>query len=121
MAPNQFLKAAHEAARKGARGQSVKMGDFEIDCSERTVLVRGRRVELSPAEFDLLVFLAAHPKNMVTPRTMLKTAWEGSGLRQSEFLRVLLSLQKKLDEQGSTHHYIRTEPCVFYRFDPVAS
>ncbi len=52
---------------------------------------------------------------------MLKTALESSGLREAEFLRVLLSLQKKLDAEGTAHHYIRTESCVIYRFDPIAS
>jgi DNA-binding winged helix-turn-helix (wHTH) protein len=82
-----------------------------------------RELQLSSEEeFDLLVFLAGHPKRLVTPRTRLATNWTGSALRQAEFMRVLQPLRKKLDAEGdSTQHYIQTEPWILYRFDPGPS
>ena len=53
---------------------------------------------------------------MVTPHTLLATHWKWQ-TRQVEFLRAMLSLRTKLDEAGCGH-CIRTEPWIFYRFDP---
>ncbi|HXZ78391.1 MAG TPA: winged helix-turn-helix domain-containing protein [Terriglobales bacterium] len=98
----------------------IDVGDFHIDLSARTATVRGRELRLTPEEFDLLMFLTSHPKKLVTPSTLLSTNWNRKGVQHAEFLRVLLSLRRKLEEDGP-QHYIRTEPWVLYRFDPVAS
>jgi two-component system KDP operon response regulator KdpE len=101
--------------------ETIAAGDFRIDLENRTASLRGRPLPLTAEEFDLLMFLIDHPRKLVTQQTRLATNWAGRGLRQTEFLRVLLSLQKKLGSESSAQHYIRTEPWVFYRFDPGAS
>ena len=101
--------------------ETIAAGDFRIDLENRTATLRGRPLQLTGEEFDLLMFLIDHPRKLVTQQTRLATNWAGHGLRQTEFLRVLLSLRKKLDSEGSSQHYIRTEPWVLYRFDPGAS
>jgi two-component system KDP operon response regulator KdpE len=99
----------------------IESGDFKIDLVERTVTLRGQELRLASEEFDVLVFLAGHPQNVVTPRTVLATSWPTSQLRQTEFLRALISLRNKLDIAGPDQHYLRTEPFVIYRFDPTSS
>ena len=44
----------------------VEVGDFRIDLDNRSVRIRDRELSLSPEEFDLLVFMAAHPKRIIT-------------------------------------------------------
>jgi DNA-binding response OmpR family regulator len=100
--------------------ETIAAGDFRIDLENRTATLRGLPLQLTGEEFDLLVFLIDHPRKLVTQQTRLATNWSGHGLRETEFLRVLLSLRKKLDSEGSSQHYIRTEPWVLYRFDPGA-
>jgi two-component system KDP operon response regulator KdpE len=99
----------------------IAAGDFRIDLENRTATLRGRPLQLTGEEFELLLFLIEHPRKLVTQQTRLATNWAGYGLRQTEFLRVLLSLRKKLDSESSSQHYLRTEPWVLYRFDPGAS
>lgn len=99
----------------------IESGDFKIDLDERTVTVRGRELPLTSEEFDVLVFLASHPQRLVTPHTMLATSWIANRPQRTEFLRVLISLRKKLDAVGPGQHYLRTEPWVIYRFDPTSS
>ena len=99
----------------------TESGDFKIDLAARTVTLRGEDLPLTSEEFDVLVFLARHPQHMVTPQTVLATSWDANGLRQTEFLRALMSLRKKLDAAGHGQHYLRTEPWVIYRFDPTSS
>ena len=97
-----------------------EVGDFRIDLDNRTVRIRGRELSLSPAEFDLLIFLAAHPKRMITPHTKLSTRCGSHQVRQVEMLPTLLSLRKKLEAAADGSRYIRTEPWVCYRFEPEA-
>ena len=99
----------------------IESGDFRIDLSSRTVTLRGEKLELSFEEFDVLMFLVTHPQRLISPRTMLATSWATNPPRQTEFLRVLLTLRKKLDTVGEGKHYLRTEPWVVYRFDPTPS
>jgi DNA-binding response OmpR family regulator len=85
------------------------------------VTLRSQHLSLTAEEFDGLVFLSGHPQRMVTPHTMLTTSWTANRLRQTEFLRVLMSLRKKLDAAGQGKHYLKTEPWIIYRFDPTSS
>jgi two-component system, OmpR family, KDP operon response regulator KdpE len=99
----------------------IEAGDFRIDTAERTAILRGQELPLTSEEFDVLVYLARHPQRLVTPHTVLSTSWTSEGLHQTEFLKGLLSLRKKLDALGAGKQYLRTEPWVIYRFDPNSS
>ena len=100
-------------------GDTLIVGDFRIDVEERTVFLRNKKLELATAEFNLLVYLVSHPKRMVTGQTMLSTHWGDDRVHQTQFLQVLLSLRRKLEAAAAGTHYIRTEPLIVYRFDPV--
>lgn len=99
----------------------VEMGDFTFDTANRRVTLRGKELSLTPAEFDVFVYLTCHPQRFVTPNTVLATSWNRHSLQQTEFLRVLLGLRKKIEAFSSGKPYLRTEPWVVYRFDPSPS
>jgi DNA-binding response OmpR family regulator len=98
----------------------IVAGDFRIDRDTRSATVRGHQVQLTPAEFDVLVYLTSHRKRVVTSRTTLAIS-EDQGVRQTEFLRNLLSLRKKLEEEVPKAHYVQTEAWILYDFDPGTS
>jgi two-component system, OmpR family, KDP operon response regulator KdpE len=99
----------------------IRFGDFKINFDERTVTLHDQELRLSSEEFNVLVFLASHPRSLVTPQTMLERSSTASQLGQTKFLTTLISLRKKLDAAGHGKHYLQTEPWVIYRFDPTAS
>src|ERR1700747_3094238 len=80
----------------------IEAGDFLIDVPARKATLRGRELDLTSAEFEVLVFLAGHPKSLVTPHTMLATNWASGQIRQARFLRALISLTKKLDSAAGS-------------------
>ena len=41
--------------------ERIEFGDFRIDLDERTVTLDGQELQLTPEEFDILVFLSSHP------------------------------------------------------------
>ena len=103
--------------REEQPGGVVEDGDFCIDLDAHVVQVRGREVKLTPKEFDLLVYLARHPRKVVTHRNLLAAVWGANSTEQPEYLRVFIGqLRKKIEVES--HSYILTEPWVGYRFEP---
>jgi two-component system, OmpR family, KDP operon response regulator KdpE len=95
------------------------IGDFRIDLATRTVTVAGRELKLTPKEFDLLLFLASHPRRVIPHRRILSAVWGPNCTEQSEYLRVFIGqLRKKVEKDPSEPRYLLTERWVGYRFEP---
>jgi len=71
--------------------QVIEVGDFRIDLTGHTVSVRGREVQLTPKEFDLLVHLAGRPHKVVTHESLLESVWGADRTEQLEYLRVFVA------------------------------
>ena len=99
---------------------SLVVGDsLQLSVETRELIVEGKKLLLTDDEVDLLMFLTKHPKHFVSPHTSLSTRWNESRTGKAEFLRVLCSLQRKLEAAGVTRRYIRVEPWYLYSFDPA--
>jgi DNA-binding response OmpR family regulator len=109
-----------KSSEQNGDSRLVEVGDFRIDLENRRVRIRDRELSLSSEEFDLLVFMAAHPKRIITSHTKLSTVCGDHQVRQVEMLPALLSLRRKLQTVADGSRYIRTEPWVCYRFEPKA-
>jgi two-component system, OmpR family, response regulator len=59
----------------GKTDQKIQAGSIEIDPSRHTALKAGVRLELSPKEFDLLVFLARNRGQVFSRDTLLEKVW----------------------------------------------
>jgi DNA-binding response OmpR family regulator len=97
----------------------VQLGDFKINLDQRTVTLRDQELRLTSEEFDVLLFLASHPRRLATSQPTMATS-STANQRSPNFLRALISLRKKLDAAGPGNHYLRTETLVIYTFDPAA-
>ncbi len=62
----------------------LRIGAVELQVPSRRVLRDGEEVHLTPTEFELIAFLAAHPGVVFTREQLLAEVWgyrDGSGLR----------------------------------------
>ncbi len=97
----------------------IEDGDFRIDLDAHSVTLSGVEVRLTPKEFDLLVYLAQHPRKLITTRKLLASVWGAHSIEQPEYVRVCVNhLRKKLEPDPETPRYILNEPWVGYRFEP---
>ncbi len=97
----------------------IEAGDFQIDLDAHSVSVAGRDVHLTPKEFDVLLYMAQHPRKVLTHRAILNAVWGSNSVEQNEYLRVFVGqLRKKLEPDAGSPKYILTEPWVGYRFEP---
>jgi two-component system KDP operon response regulator KdpE len=97
----------------------LEIGDFRIDQSTRTVTVKSAELKLTPKEFDLLTYLARHPRRVIPHRTLLAAVWGDVFTQQPEYLRVFVGqLRKKIEADPANPCYLLTERWVGYRFEP---
>jgi len=94
----------------------LALGSVEIDFDTREVSAPGRRVRLTPKEFDLLRYLAAHANKVVSHRELLQAVWGPDYGDQVDYLRVFVNqLRKKIEKDPSSPVHLLTEPWVGYR------
>ena len=56
-------------------GNVIEVADLKVDVEMRKVTVQGRKVELSPKEFELLVLLASNPGKSYNRSRLLNLVW----------------------------------------------
>jgi two-component system alkaline phosphatase synthesis response regulator PhoP len=92
-------------------------GEIAIDRSARSVTVRGKAVDLSAREFDLLALLAASPEQVFTRQTILERVWgwdyDGTERTVDNFVA---NLRKKIEGGRRSQNHICTVPRVGYKF-----
>jgi two-component system KDP operon response regulator KdpE len=98
----------------------VEVGELCIDIAERTVTVAGKRVKLSPHEFDLLRVLAQNQGKLLTHKLLLREVWGPAYQVEAHYLHVYIShLRRKLEPDPSSPRYLLTETGAGYRLvDP---
>ncbi len=95
------LEARVRAVLRRANGSAdapaiLQSGDLSVEVKERTVTAGGRAVELSPMEFDLLVFLLEHPGRVFTRLELLEAL---RGATYESFERSIDSHIKRLRQK----------------------
>ncbi|MDJ0663362.1 MAG: response regulator transcription factor [Acidimicrobiia bacterium] len=94
----------------------VRFADLELDRARRSVTVAGRFVELTAAEFDVLILLAASP-GLVFTRLQLLEAVMGFDYRGMERTidAHVKNLRRKLGDDARNPRYIATVVGVGYK------
>ena len=94
----------------------LEVGEVVIDLDKRLVTVDGRRVQLTPNEFDLLRVLAQNEGKLMTHPTLLREVWGPAYGTESHYLRVHVAhIRRKIEHDPSRPRYVITEPGVGYR------
>lgn len=98
------------------QGRLVR-GQIVADLDRHTVVVRGRQLDLTPTEFNLLVYLMEHAGKVIPHQTILQHVWGPEYGPESEYLRVYIGrLRQKIEEDPSNPCYLITERGVGYSF-----
>jgi len=120
---DELLARLRAVLRRRAPSQEpvIEIGELRIDVPERVVTVGGRRVRLSPHEFDLLRVLAQNRGKLLTHRTLLREVWGPAYQVEAHYIHVYVSqLRRKLEADPSSPRYLTTEPGAGYRLvDPA--
>jgi DNA-binding response OmpR family regulator len=99
-------------------GQAQTFGDLSIDPSGRSVTVNGQPVSLTAKEFDLLWFLARHPRQVFSRTQLLDSVWGQEFYGDASTVTVhIRRLREKIETDASQPRYVVTVWGVGYKFD----
>ncbi|HUQ59279.1 response regulator transcription factor [Lentzea sp.] len=88
--------------RAQPRQETTVQGRVRIDRRARRVHLDGAEVELTPKEFDLLVFLAAEPGAVFTRERIMEAVWDENWFGPTKTLDVHVGvLRRKLGDAAS--------------------
>jgi len=120
--PPELLARIRAALRRTPSMQEptghLSLGAVEIDFDAREVTAPGKKLRLTPKEFDLLRYMAAHSNKVLSHRELLQAVWGPDYGDQVDYLRVFVNqLRKKIEAKPSSPVYLLTEPWVGYRLN----
>jgi DNA-binding response OmpR family regulator len=120
------LRRTQRVDRPGAHSQvpSVEQAPAVLsfdglaaDAAARTVHVHGREVTLTAKEFDLLWFLAQHPRQVYNREQLLAEVWGETQYIDASTVTVhVRRLREKLEADPAKPRYVQTVWGVGYRF-----
>lgn len=98
----------------------IKAGTLRIDPATRDVVLDDRPIELTAKEFDLLAFLAAHPRHVFTRSQLLAHVWQSSSSWQGEatVTEHVHRLRHKIEADPAHPRLLRTVRGVGYQLEP---
>ena len=108
-------RTSREDADDGQR--SIQHGSMTIVPSERRVTIDDHPVELTAKEFDLLHFLAGHPRQVFTRDQLLDRVWGTEYIADESTVTVhVRRLREKIERDPSKPEFVVTVWGVGYKF-----
>jgi two-component system alkaline phosphatase synthesis response regulator PhoP len=111
------MEALAEQNLRGTGANEIACGGLVIDREKRKVTLAGKKIELTPKEFDLLVLFATHPGRAYSREELLNTVW---GYQFDGYDHTVNShinrLRMKIEKDVTQPRYIQTVWGVGYRF-----
>ena len=99
--------------------QRLEFGSISIDSGAREVLKDGARLKLTVKEFDLLWFLASHPRRVFSRDQLMSRVWGYSSAFDTGTVTVhVRRLREKLEDDPSHPRHLETLWGAGYRFVP---
>ncbi len=109
----RMLERARSVREKSSSSRRT-FRELDIDLLKRRVTVDGRVVNLTPKEYDLLVFMASHQDRMFSREELLREVW-GSDVYDARSVDVHVKyLREKLQEPAAG--YLQTVWGKGYKF-----
>jgi DNA-binding response OmpR family regulator len=104
-------------SKQDAASDMLRVADIVLDRAGRVVQVRGKQVDLTPSEFEILAALMAAPGRAFSRLDLLERtsgdAYEGYERTIDVHVR---NLRAKIEPDPSSPHYVQTVYGMGYRF-----
>jgi DNA-binding response OmpR family regulator len=114
---NAVLRRAGTPTAEPGRG-TVSVGELEMDLGAHEVRRNGDPVALTVLEFDLLAYLATHPRTVFTREQLLEEVWGYTFGDRTTVTVHVRRLREKVEDDPAHPRHIVTVWGVGYRFDP---
>jgi two-component system alkaline phosphatase synthesis response regulator PhoP len=96
----------------------IVIGDLQILPEHYEAYFRGERLELTPKEFELLLYLAKHKGRVLTRDQLLSTVWNYDFAGDTRIVDVHIShLREKIEQDTKKPLYIKTIRGLGYKLE----
>ncbi|ANE48558.1 transcriptional regulator [Paenibacillus swuensis] len=103
-------------------GQPIIIGNIHLNPEQREVSLDGKPIELTPKEFELLLFLCKHRGKVLSRQQLLHGVWDYHFLGDTRIVDVHIShLRDKIEKNARTPEYIMTIRNVGYKLTEPAA
>lgn len=110
------LRRSQWTAPQGDAGRLVR-GDFAADPERHQITFHGEPLDLTPTEFDLLLYLMEQEGKVLDHRAILQHVWGPEYGQELEYLRVYIGrLRQKIEEDPANPRHLLTERGIGYSF-----
>jgi DNA-binding response OmpR family regulator len=107
------------AAPQPLSDERLSFDGLEIDSRRREVVKRGCSLALTAKEFDLLLFLARHPRQVFSRDQLMDGVWGYEAARDTGTVTVhVRRLREKIEDDPAQPERLQTVWGVGYRFVP---
>jgi DNA-binding response OmpR family regulator len=102
------------------RAERLTFGDLDIDARTREVTKASEVLRLTAKEFDLLWFLANHPRRVFSRDQLMHRVWGYEAALDTGTVTVhVRRLREKIEDEPSKPQRLQTVWGVGYRFNPA--
>ena len=118
--PTARVRTVLRRARVGtAASERLVFGDVDLDAATREVRKAGAQVRLTAREFDLLWFLASHPRRVFGRDQLMSRVWGYEAALDTGTVTVhIRRLREKIEDDPSHPTFLQTVWGVGYRLAP---
>ena len=120
--PTELVARIRAALRRRDRPAAFVLDQLRVRYDQRRVTVAGRKLDLTPTEYELLRVLSQSAGRVVSNGRLLRTVWGRSDAEDAGRVRTYVKkLRRKLGDDAASPAYILTERGVGYRMpaDPA--
>lgn len=111
------MRRAQWRPRASTTAKRIIHGELAVDLERHLATLANQPVDLTPIEFELLVYLMENAGKVLTHRAILQHVWGQEYGQETEYLRVYVGrLRQKLEADPTHPSYILTERGVGYLF-----
>jgi DNA-binding response OmpR family regulator len=112
------IKACLRRTSPTHREERIAVGDITVDYRKREVRVRGKRIELTPKEYEILCFFIENRGEVISRERIRRHLWKDTRIYSwSRVIDVHIQhLRKKIERDPSNPQYIITVPGAGYMF-----
>lgn len=112
------LRRTKSPTKNGAE-KPLEIGELHIDPQTHLVTVRGKELVLTVKEFDMLDWLARHPRQVFSRGQLLEAVWGLSDYIDPSTVTVhIRRLREKIETDPSNPTHLLTVWGVGYKFEP---